>query len=293
MLQANLHGSSAPDAAGSEQHQRWSSQPPSQPGLLPSSPTLTSTQRPCPSHAAASASSQHPSSASPHPPPPSSSQGGMAGTKPSRGQQRPLVVGVVGEPNVGKSSTMNALLGAHRVAVSSHPGRTKHYQTHFMAPGLMLCDCPGLVFPRVDVSLPMQILYGSFPIARCRDPYAVVAYLAAHMWPRLHLVLGLTKVDGDGKPVAAPMPCSQQEDEPWSVLELCEALAAKKSWRSTRGGRLDTYRAANFILRAALGGRNGVCLSFLPPELDAWHVDIETTSESAAPLVQGAALRLS
>ncbi|EFJ49806.1 hypothetical protein VOLCADRAFT_47891, partial [Volvox carteri f. nagariensis] len=81
-------------------------------------------------------------------------------------------------PNVGKSSTMNALLGAKRVAVSSHPGRTKHYQTHMMCPSLMLCDCPGLVFPRLDVSLYMQVLFGSYPIARCRDPYAVVRYLA-------------------------------------------------------------------------------------------------------------------
>lgn len=62
-----------------------------------------------------------------------------------------------GEPNVGKSSTMNALLGAHRVAVSSHPGRTKHYQTHLLTKRLMLCDCPGLVFPRLDVALPLQV----------------------------------------------------------------------------------------------------------------------------------------
>jgi large subunit GTPase 1 len=33
----------------------------------------------------------------------------------------PVVVGMLGEPNVGKSSTLNALLGTHRVAVSSHP----------------------------------------------------------------------------------------------------------------------------------------------------------------------------
>jgi ribosome biogenesis GTPase A len=68
-----------------------------------------------------------------------------------------VVLAVVGEPNVGKSSTLNALLGTHRVAVSSHPGRTKHYQTHYMVPRLMLCDCPGLVFPRLNVSLPMQV----------------------------------------------------------------------------------------------------------------------------------------
>ncbi len=45
-----------------------------------------------------------------------------------------------------------------QVAVSSHPGRTKHYQTHYMSPRLMLCDCPGLVFPRLDVALPVQVL---------------------------------------------------------------------------------------------------------------------------------------
>lgn len=44
-----------------------------------------------------------------------------------------------------------------RVAVSCHPGRTKHYQTHFMSNRMVLCDCPGIVFPRLDVSLPMQV----------------------------------------------------------------------------------------------------------------------------------------
>jgi hypothetical protein len=38
--------------------------------------------------------------------------------------QLPVVVGMLGEPNVGKSSTLNALLGSHRVAVSSHPVRS-------------------------------------------------------------------------------------------------------------------------------------------------------------------------
>ena len=35
--------------------------------------------------------------------------------------------------------------------------RTKHYQTHYMTAQLMLCDCPGLVFPREGVALPMQV----------------------------------------------------------------------------------------------------------------------------------------
>ena len=38
---------------------------------------------------------------------------------------------------------------------------------------------------------PTQILFGSFPIARCRDPYAVIKFLAERLWPPLHVTLGL------------------------------------------------------------------------------------------------------
>ena len=40
-----------------------------------------------------------------------------------------LVVGLVGYPNVGKSSAINALIGEKKVSVSSTPGKTKHFQT--------------------------------------------------------------------------------------------------------------------------------------------------------------------
>eukprot|EP00798_Chlamydomonas_sp_ICE-L_P028310 gene28310-31421_t len=214
--------------------------------------------------------------------------------------KRPVVVCVVGEPNVGKSSTMNMLLGNHKVAVSSHPGRTKHYQTHYMTKNLMLCDCPGLVFPRLDVSMPMQVLFGSFPIAHVRDPYSVVEYLAGRVWPRLQVSLNLKKVvdeDEYNQPKAQTTKESSDgtcgpasaEDEPWSVEvmapvvqqqqkkkkkkkmnpELCEAYAHKKNWRSRRGGRLDVFRAANWILRTALAGKYGMNLTFLPPLPDA------------------------
>ena len=174
-----------------------------------------------------------------------------------------VVVCMVGEPNVGKSSTLNALLGVHRVAVSIHPGRTKHYQTIWMTDKLMLCDCPGLVFPRAGVSLPMQILFGSFPIARCRDPYSVVEYLAVRIWPRLHLALGLKKVKGDEEP-AASSTASAEGEEAWSVQEILDSVAEKRGWKSKQG-RLDMYRAANWILRQALAGREPCSLAFLPP----------------------------
>uniref|UniRef100_A0A1I8IMC3 Large subunit GTPase 1 homolog n=1 Tax=Macrostomum lignano TaxID=282301 RepID=A0A1I8IMC3_9PLAT len=58
------------------------------------------------------------------------------------------VVGLVGYPNVGKSSSINALLRAKKVPESATPGRTKHLQTLPLGDRLVLCDCPGLVMPQ-------------------------------------------------------------------------------------------------------------------------------------------------
>lgn len=39
------------------------------------------------------------------------------------------VIGMVGYPNVGKSSTINCLIGEKKTSVSATPGKTKHFQT--------------------------------------------------------------------------------------------------------------------------------------------------------------------
>lgn len=72
-------------------------------------------------------------------------------------RRQAVVVGLVGEPNVGKSSLLNTLLGRKRVSVSATPGRTKHLQTHYYSRSVVLCDCPGVVFPRLGVERPLQV----------------------------------------------------------------------------------------------------------------------------------------
>ncbi len=55
-------------------------------------------------------------------------------------------VGLIGYPNVGKSSTINMLLNKKKARVSATPGKTKHIQT-IKTDTLVIHDCPGLVFP--------------------------------------------------------------------------------------------------------------------------------------------------
>jgi large subunit GTPase 1 len=101
-------------------------------------------------------------------------------------QPRPpakLVVGLVGYPNVGKSSTINALLGSKRVSVSATPGKTKHFQTLNFTPEITLCDCPGLVFPQFATTKAELVCDGVLPIDQMKE-YTAPMELVCRRVPR-------------------------------------------------------------------------------------------------------------
>jgi len=91
--------------------------------------------------------------------------------------------GMVGFPNVGKSSVINVLAGVSkhthglvRVGVAAQPGKTRHFQTLHLPDrdDVLLCDCPGLVFPSFVSSTADLIAAGVYPIAQMRDHWPVV-----------------------------------------------------------------------------------------------------------------------
>ena len=75
-----------------------------------------------------------------------------------------VVVGMVGYPNVGKSSLVNVLCGKKKVAVGSTPGKTKHFQTLPIGESIMIADCPGLVFPSITTTKEEMIVNGIISI---------------------------------------------------------------------------------------------------------------------------------
>ncbi|GAM18735.1 hypothetical protein SAMD00019534_019100 [Acytostelium subglobosum LB1] len=167
--------------------------------------------------------------------------------KPDAPADNIITVGMVGHPNVGKSSLINGLMGRKVVSTSRTPGHTKHFQTIFLSPGIQLCDCPGLVFPALDRPKPLQILCGLFPIAQVREPFSAVRYLAERVpVERVYKLQHPDKVDA-----------------PWSPMALCEAFALKRGYLLAKTGRADVHRAGLEILRDCVDGN--VVISWPPP----------------------------
>lgn len=89
--------------------------------------------------------------------------------KGSKVTENKTTIGLVGYPNVGKSSTINSLMSEKKVSVSSTPGKTKHFQTLYLDKDILLCDCPGLVMPSFVYTKAEMIVNGILPIDQMRD----------------------------------------------------------------------------------------------------------------------------
>ncbi|KAG5511386.1 hypothetical protein JKF63_07349 [Porcisia hertigi] len=95
----------------------------------------------------------------------------------------PLMVGLVGYPNVGKSSTINAIIGCKKVVVSATPGKTKHFQT-LTIPNerrVALCDCPGLVFPSFATTKAQMVCDGILPVDTATDTLEATATICRRL----------------------------------------------------------------------------------------------------------------
>lgn len=166
-----------------------------------------------------------------------------------------VVLGLIGNPNVGKSTFINAMKGRKVCSTSRTPGHTKWKQTIFLNKDLMLVDCPGLVFPAVDMPKQLQILCGIFPIAQVREPFSAIQYMAKFV--PIEKIYKLNIADARNKPDKFNPAKGEIE---WSAWMICEAYAEKRGYH-TRSG-LDVHRAGLEILFDIIDGR--LILYFLP-----------------------------
>ncbi|CAN0321654.1 unnamed protein product [Pylaiella littoralis] len=157
-----------------------------------------------------------------------------------------ITVGVIGYPNVGKSSLINSLKRSKAVGVSATPGFTKSMQEIHLDKTVKLLDCPGIVFDDSDAGA--TLLRNCVDAEAMTDPTPAVAAVLQRCAPeQLMQVYSIPRFN---------------PDDSFAFL----SLVARKIGKLKKGGVPDRVQAAKVVLRDWNTGR--VPFFTLPPEED-------------------------
>ncbi|MDR3322869.1 MAG: ribosome biogenesis GTPase YlqF [Zoogloeaceae bacterium] len=176
---------------------------------------------------------------------------------------KPLRMMIMGIPNVGKSTLMNALLKKRIAAVGDEPAVTKSQQTLDLGKGMTLTDTPGLMWPKIEHDADGYMLAASHAIGvNAVIETEVALFLGERLLERYAPLLAARyKFDPQGMDGAA----------------LLETIAEKRGCR-VKGGALDIEKAALLLLADYRSGALGR-ISLETPETRA--AMLETVREPA------------
>jgi ribosome biogenesis GTPase A len=159
-----------------------------------------------------------------------------------RDNTKPLRMLIMGIPNVGKSTLLNALVKRRVAAVGDEPAITKVQQRLDMGHGMTITDTPGLMWPKIEHDADGYMLAASHAIgANEVMEEEVGAFLGNILLARYPGLLAarygfaLETLDGAG---------------------LIEAIARRRGCLS-RGGGFDLEKAASILLDDYRSGRLG------------------------------------
>ncbi|KAK1929812.1 Guanine nucleotide-binding protein-like NSN1 [Phytophthora citrophthora] len=151
----------------------------------------------------------------------------------SHGVKTAITVGVIGYPNVGKSSVINSLKRSKAASVSSTAGHTKVMQEVHIDSKIKLLDCPGIVFDHSDSSA--LLLRNCINTESMADPVGAVQVLLTRCQPVQLAELYQLPVDTVSK-------CFQD-----AVQFL--VLVAQTKGKLGKGGIPDRQAAARIVLQ--------------------------------------------
>lgn len=174
---------------------------------------------------------------------------------------KPLRMMIMGIPNVGKSTLMNALVKRRIAKVGDEPAVTKSQQSHQLGVRQWITDTPGLMWPKIEHDSDGYMLAASHAIGRNaiidEDVAVFLADLLLARYPqRLAERYGLAADGLDG-------------------VAVVEGIARRRALR-TRGGDPDLEKASMVLLQDYRDGKLG-------------RISLETPQTRQAMLARAAA----
>ena len=158
---------------------------------------------------------------------------------------KPLRMLIMGIPNVGKSTLMNALLKRRVAAVGDEPAVTKSQMCIDLGPTMSITDTPGLMWPKIKHDSDGFMLAASHAIGRNAVIDSEVATFLAGLLLRNYPAL-----------LAARYGVDVNEMDGVGVVE---AVAKKRGCivKGRRGGELDLEKAGMVLLTDYRSGKLG------------------------------------
>ena len=177
---------------------------------------------------------------------------------PHRGTRlKPLRMMIMGIPNVGKSTLMNALLKRRVAAVGDEPAVTKSQQRFDLNERMSLVDTPGMLWPRIEHPSDGLMLAASHAVGRnAVDDEEVATFLADILLARYPAF------------IAARYGCVV---EGMDATDVIEAVAKRRGFR-LKGGDADLEKASLALLTDYRSGTLGR-ISLETPESRAAMLD--------------------
>ena len=167
---------------------------------------------------------------------------------------RTLRAMVVGVPNVGKSTLINALMGRKVTVVGDEPAVTKAQQKVVLKSGMVLSDTPGILWPKIDEEATAYRLAVGGAIPDTALDYERVAAFAAAVFLERYpgLVIARYKLDA----------------LPESPEALLEKIGRRRGCLRSGGG-VDMHKAADVLLHEFRAGTLGRISLEAPPAAGA------------------------
>ncbi|MBV1786582.1 ribosome biogenesis GTPase YlqF [Marinobacterium sp. D7] len=180
---------------------------------------------------------------------------------------RPVRAMIMGIPNVGKSTLINALLGRRIAKVGNEPAVTKGQKRYSVHNGMALSDTPGILWPKIEDHDSAYRLAASGAIKDTAIEYeAVATYAAAFLLAEYPALLSERY---------------RLQALPEGPEALLDQIGRKRGCLKP-GGVVDLYKAADILLTELRAGKLGAITFETVAEWEQKRIEAEQAAAEAA-----------